>query len=183
MEWNQETISKLASDKIKSLRENAKKLREQAIVDLCDLELLKRAPIKAKKAPSSKSKQNSRPDGVVAGFHFVCPGEKGVTRNTDGTIWTGIWVVDKAHAEKALKVDAYVALHTAKSEPSYLQGKIKDWRAKKRERQYADDRLVKIEDGIEFQFSPTHEPYTWHGDGSGEKGYYWIFPVREDTSS
>ena len=38
------------------------------------------------------------PKRVVIGFHFVCPGEKGVTPNGDGTVWTGTWVVDREAA-------------------------------------------------------------------------------------
>ena len=55
---------------------------------------------------------------TVHGFHFVCPTEKGITRNSDGTVWTGTWVVDKDHAERATKIGGYVALHAGKSKPA-----------------------------------------------------------------
>jgi len=109
----------------------------------------------------------------VVGFHFVCPDERGVTRNPDGTIWTGTWVVDSNHAERGSKNGAYVALHTSKSQRSYLQGTIKDWRKAPRDPEYADGRRVKIESGIDFLFEPTSEAYEWQGDGAGEKGYAW----------
>ena len=45
-----------------------------------------------------KSRRGGMPKRVVIGFHFVCPGEKGVTPNGDGTVWTGTWVVDREAA-------------------------------------------------------------------------------------
>jgi hypothetical protein len=68
---------------------------------------------------------------------------------------------------------AYVALHTSKSEPSYLQGALKDWRQAKRNAEYADGRPVRIPLGIDLLFDPAGQPYEWSGDGSGEKGYVW----------
>ncbi len=115
----------------------------------------------------------SHSDKYVSGFHFVCPREKGVTNNSDGTIWTGTWVVDKRLAQQSTKLGAYVALHAAKAEASYLQGVVKDYRTAPREQEYAEGQLVKIEYGIDFLLEPTNEPYQWHGEGSGEKGYLW----------
>jgi len=99
-----------------------------------------------------------------------------LTRNSDGTVWTGTWVVDKIHAERAAKIGAYVAPHTAKSELSYLQGVVKDWRKMEREQEYADGKPVKIEFGVDFLLEITNEPHPWNGDGSGEKGYVWGTP-------
>ena len=115
----------------------------------------------------------SRRGQFVSGYHFVCPREKGVTPNGDGTIWTGTWVVEKGNAEKSAKYGAYVALHTARAEMSYLQGNVKDWRRAKRDDQYADGRRVKIEFGVDFLLEPTNQPHQWNGEGSGEKGYVW----------
>jgi hypothetical protein len=82
-------------------------------------------------------------------------------------------VVDKNHAERAVKIGAYVALHVAKSELSYLQGVVRDWRLKEREPAYAEGQFVKTKFGIDFLIEPTHKPMQWYGDGSGEKGYFY----------
>lgn len=79
----------------------------------------------------------------------MCPDEKGITRNPGGTVWTGTWVVDKNHAESAVKIGGCVALHVAKSEPSYLQGVVRDWRTHKREPAYAEGQIVKTKFGVD----------------------------------
>jgi hypothetical protein len=117
--------------------------------------------------------RQARSNQVVVGFHFVCDRGKGLESNSDGTIWTGTWVVDSAHAERAARIQAYVALHSSKAEPSYLQGIVKDWRTSPRAREYAEGRPVRIESGIDFLLELTDQPYDWSGDGSGEKGYVW----------
>jgi hypothetical protein len=77
-----------------------------------------------------------------------------------------------AHAEAALTVGEYVALHAAKSERSYLQGIVKAWRI--RERTYPDGRPRKRPSGIEFLVEPTDNPRNWpDGSGTGEKGFYY----------
>jgi hypothetical protein len=146
-----------------------------AIVDLCDAEMARRTPAR-NKSPRAKPASESRHNQVVIGFHFVCDKEKGVTTNSDGTIWTGTWVVDRIHAQRAEKIRAYVALHATKANPSYLQGIVKGWRRTSREPEYADGRPVKIELGIDFLVEPTNEPYQWNGAGAGEKGYLWGAP-------
>lgn len=108
----------------------------------------------------------------IRGFHFVCPKEIGVTKNRDGTLWTGIWAVAEARVKPAVTLGAYVALHVARSERSYLQGVITAWRT--RERRYADGRLRKRKSGIEFQFKPTDDPFIWpDAGGTGEKAYFY----------
>lgn len=82
-------------------------------------------------------------------------------------------VVDTAHVERAVKIGAYVALHVAKSELSYLQGIVRDWRTRERERSYAEGQLVQTKFGVDFLIEPTNEPLPWYGDGSGEKGYFY----------
>jgi len=82
-------------------------------------------------------------------------------------------VVDRAKAEHGAKIAAYVALHVSKAERSYLQGTIEGWRISKRDREYAEDRPVKIQHGVDFLVRLTGKPYDWKGDGSGEKGYAW----------
>ena len=82
-------------------------------------------------------------------------------------------MVDKNHAERAVKIGAHVALHVAKSEPSYLQGVVKSSRTHERESAYAEGQVVKTKFGVDFLIEPTHDPVQWHGDGSGEKGYFY----------
>lgn len=171
MDWTPEKLSALGTDGLKSLRDNAAKKGVSDLVDLCDVELERRKP---KKAPGvgAGSRTHSSND-VVIGFHFVCAKEQGVTRNPDGLIWTGTWVVALTHAERAAKIGSYVALHESKAEPSYLQGTIKGFRQSERERSYAEGQEVQTEYGIDFLFEPGDQPREWVGDGSGEKGYAW----------
>lgn len=176
IDWIAERIAALSTEGVKNLRENAERLGETSVLTLCDAELSRRVPNREKAPRVTNVTTEDRHGQVVVGFHFVCPQEKGVTRNSDGTIWTGTWVVDKRHAERAVRIGAYVALHTGKSELSYLQGVVKDWRKTGREQEYAEGRPVKIEFGVDFLLEMTNEPYTWNGDGSGEKGYVWGTP-------
>jgi len=173
VDWTPEQIEKLTTEKLKSLRGNALKRKNDDVVAMCDDELSKR---KHQNAGTASARQKPKGD-VVVGFHFVCDREKGLTKNDDGTYWTGTWVVDVRHAVQATKVDAYVALHQAKAEPSYLQGKILEWRKSPRERRYGEHE-VQTDEGIDFLFRPTDEALEWVGDGAGEKGYNWGYLVE-----
>jgi hypothetical protein len=181
VDWTRERIAELSLEGVKNLRRNANRRGETAIIERCDSELAARAPVRYKSPRITGSRESHRGQ-VVIGYHFVCPREKGVTKNPDGTIWTGTWVVDKKWAERSSKIGAYVALHAARSEPSYLQGIVKDWRSAKRDPEYTEDRPVKIEYGVVFLLEPTNEPYQWKGDGSGEKGYVWSSEMVSSTS-
>jgi hypothetical protein len=104
--------------------------------------------------------------GQVRGFHFVCVKERGVTKNRNGTFCTGIWAVAEARVTRG----AYVALHVARSERSYLPGVVKKWRT--RDRKYPDGRPRKRKFGIEFLIEPTDDPLIWpDGGGTGEKAF------------
>jgi hypothetical protein len=170
IDWSAERIATLSLDDLKRLRVNAIRQGNKSVIALCEAELTRRTPVRAPKVERSKM---SRRGQYVGGYHFVCPREKGVTLNGDGTVWTGTWVVEESNAEKSLKYGAYVALHTAKSEASYLQGNIWGWRKAKRDREYADGRPVKIEFGVDFLLTLRDQPYPWNGEGAGEKGYVW----------
>jgi hypothetical protein len=87
-------------------------------------------------------------------------------------------VVDEAHAEAAVKYGSMIALHIAKAEPSYLQGKIRGWKKQARQPRNNDGDLVSNSEGIEFEFEPTNNPLSWQGDAAGEKGYAWS-PIPE----
>lgn len=178
MEWTAEKIADLKTNEIKVLRENAAKRSAQKTLDLCDAELTRRRAIRTKRSNSFKQTHIGE---SVHGFHFVCPTEKGITRNSDGTVWTGTWVVDKHHAECAMKIGGYVALHLTKSKPSYLQGIVRDWRIREREATYAEGQLVKTKFGIDFLIELSEQPLEWQGDGSGEKGYYYGEPTTSDV--
>ena len=169
-EWTREQIARLPNDQIETLCENAARLGRQEIIVLCDEELSRRKPIRAKDMVSVR---DDRRDQYVSEFHFVCPSELGITRNQDGTIWTGTWVVAEEHAERAVRYGAFVSLHPSRAEPSYLQGRVKAWRKSPRQRHYSGLQRTQVEEGIDFLFEPSNSPLPWKGDATGEKGYAW----------
>jgi hypothetical protein len=176
--WDSERLAALTLDELKTVRTNAIRLGKSEIISLCDGELARRSPAKKRVASSSVSNDGK----VVGGIHLVCAGDNGVSLNSDGTFWSGTWVVAKEHAVKGEQINAYVALHEKKSEPSYRQGIIKGWRIGTRDRQYADA-PVQTEEGIEFLIEPTPDAYAWVGDGTGEKGYLWVECISTPTSA
>jgi hypothetical protein len=123
----------------------------------------------------------NRSGQFVSCFHFVCPEEKEVTRNQDGTIWSGTWVVSEENAEMSLRHGGHVALHASRAEPSYLRGLIRGWRKSQRKGEYADGVPVKTQYGIDFLLEPTNEQLSWVGDATGEKGYEWSSASDADT--
>lgn len=178
--WDAERISALENSKIEALRANALRMNKQETVLLCDEELAKRRP--QKEPRPLKSGDKSRLGEVVVGFHFVCDRGRGVTNNDDGTFWTGTWVVAERNAAESLKNNGYVALHESKSDLSYLQGTIKQWRRSDRENSYSGQ-PAKRETGIEFLITPTTAPLKWTGYGAGEKGYNWSVTKSNPASS
>ncbi len=173
MNWV-ERISKMSREEIKALQANAQRLGATEVLDLCKTAL---TPARSGNPKHVGVHNRGRP---VIGFHFVCPTETAVTKNLDGTVWTGTWVVDQKHAERGARIGAYVALHTTKSQPSYLQGTIKDWRKAERESHYAEDTPARIRYGIDFLLEPTDSPFEWQGDGAGEKGYAYSSENRDE---
>jgi hypothetical protein len=123
VEWTPGRVSALSLDRLKCLRVNALRYEDHYLVSLCDAEIASR--VLSPKAARTVSRRSGRSGRFVTGFHFVCERDKGVTTNSDGTFWTGTWVVDQRHAERAPAVNAYVALHATKSEPSYRQGVVR----------------------------------------------------------
>lgn len=169
VEWTKETISQLPKPKIETLRENALRGGHQAIADLCVEVLLELQPARSSKGSSNEDRQGY----YVSEFHFICPNELGVIRDADGSIWTGTWVVAERHLNHALQYNSLVCLHSAKAEPSYLQGVVKGWRKSPRDKKYTGPNETQINEGIDFliDLSDVHLP--WVGDGTGEKGYAW----------
>jgi hypothetical protein len=177
--WTGEKIAELSTDDIKTIRNNAINKGANDVVALCDTELLKRAPTKL--SSGHKGKGRDRNNETVVGYHFVCrPEEKGVTRNSDGTVWSGTWVVASARAEKSLKAGAYVALHLSHADPSYLKGDVKAWRRSKRERQYTEGQEVKTEEGTDFQLELTNDNIEWRGEGTVERSYVYATDLRAE---
>lgn len=169
--WTKDRVASLSADQIKSLRENAARHGRQEIVDLCDDELLRQKPPRLRKVSDGVSDDHS--GQYVSEFHFICPNELGITRNKDGNIWTGTWVVAEEHAENAVRYEALVSLHSSKAEPSYLQGTVKAWRKSPRLRRYSGEQLNQTREGIDFLFEPSNLSLPWKGDATGEKGYAW----------
>lgn len=173
IEWSAEKIANLKTvDEIKSLKANATKRAEDTVVEMCEAELRRRNPVKPKRPAKEKSAED-RTGQYVQEFHFVCPNESEVKKDAAGLIRSGTWVVAEANAEAAVKYGSLIALHTARAEPSYLQGTIRGWNKQARQPRNADGELVGHEFGIEFQFEPTSSPLPWKGDASAEKGYAW----------
>jgi hypothetical protein len=169
--WTAEKIAAKSKDEIMALRENALKHDAHDVLALCDEELSKREP--SKKAPAVQGKRTRRTSPVI-GYHFVCrPEEKGVKRNSDGTAWSGTWVVSETQAEKSLKAGAYVALHLSHAEASYLNGNIKEWRRSPREDEYAEGQEVKTPIGTDFLLELTDERVPWRGEGTVERSYVY----------
>jgi len=163
-------IAKWTTEEVKRVRERASTQAVNDLIALCNAEFERRKP--KKKPPSEKARIN-RAGQYVSEFHFVCPEESEVERNASGFMRTGTWVVDGVHAEAAVKYGSLVALHIAKAEPSYLQGKIKSWKKQARQPRNADGKLASNREGIEFEFEPTNDPMAWQGDSAGEKRYAW----------
>jgi hypothetical protein len=173
--WSKEKLATYSTAEIQSLRDNALRLEKEDVAALCEDELAARKPARFKK--NLMSTHNNHNGQYVSEFHFVCPNELGVTRNTDGTIWTGTWVVAESHAETAVKKSAFVALHAARTSPSYMQGVVLGWRRSLRQARYTGNALTQTGTGIDFLVRPSETPLKWVGDATGEKGYAWL-PVN-----
>jgi len=168
IEWTKEKLATLTKQKVENLRENALIKSNNEIVALCNADLETRKPPKPVKTPTIADK------GIVIGYHFVCrPQEKGVIRNSDGTAWSGTWVVSEDNAEKSLVAGAYVALHLSHAEPSYLKGNVKAWRRTKREKSYAEGQEVKTQIGTDFLLEITDDQIEWRGEGTVERSYVY----------
>jgi hypothetical protein len=162
--WTPEKLAALDSVRLAQLRANALARSHPEVAQLCEDEVARRRaskPVRGRKQPSAAQQ------GTVRGYHFVCQNDRGVALNSDGTFWSGSWVVAEAHAEKSLSAGAYLALHSSRTEPSYGQGQIIGFRTAPR------SMIAKHNEGIEFHVRPESSPYAWTGDGTGEKGYNW----------
>jgi hypothetical protein len=171
--WAPEKLALLSRADVETARKNALRLDVEDLVRMCELDLEKRAPLKTKRAKQVQPKDS--PSDFVGGYHFVCERDRGVTLIGDGRFWSGSWVVSEANVRKSLQYVAYLALLETKSDVSYRQGQILNYRRSARDMLPAWDQVTKTrnEEGIEFLVQETNEPYSWIGGGSGEKGYRW----------
>ena len=170
--YTPERLKELDKPKIETIRSNAQRLGADDLVAMCDVELNARKPIsrRAAKVPSSRHSADT-----VVGYHFVCGRDLGVTDLGDGRFWSGSWVVAEGNVDASVRVGAYLALHEAKAEHSYRQGKIVGYRKSPR------DMVAKRNEGIEFLVEATAQPIDWIGDGAGEKGYKWARSSTGET--
>jgi hypothetical protein len=171
--YTAEKLARESRQNVETIRKNALRLGVADLVAMCERDLELRAPPK-KKANDEKQPKLSETD-VVMGYHFVCARDRGVSQASDGRFWSGSWVVAEINVKNSLKYGAYLALHEAKSELSYRQGQIIDYRRSPRDMFVSSEpgAETKVEEGIEFLVKETDESYAWVGTGAGEKGYRW----------
>jgi hypothetical protein len=180
--YTPEKLALESRENVETIRKNAARLGAIDLVSMCDHDLEGRPQRKSKKTEKTQSKFSDT--DVVTGYHFVCGGNRGVTEIGNGQFRSGSWVVAEANVKNGLKYAAYLALHESKSDVSYRQGKILDYRRSPRDMLDSDEpgKEVKNEEGIEFLVQETKEPYVWVGEGAGEKGYCWTKIVTTSHS-
>ena len=66
--WDNERLTALTLDALKTVRANAVRLERLELVLLCDAELARRSPVKKRTVASSVATDGK----AVGGFHFVC---------------------------------------------------------------------------------------------------------------
>jgi hypothetical protein len=172
--WTPEKLALESRTNVEAISKNASRLGAADLIEMCDNDLKSRPQQKAKRVQRAQSPHSD--SDVVGGYHFVCEHDRGVTEIGEGRFWSGSWRVAEINVRNSLRYDAYLALHESRSDMSYRQGKILDFRRSPRD--MVPNREVggesKIEEGIEFLVQQTDVPYTWVGEASGEKGYRWI---------
>jgi len=67
--WTAERIAELSIEGVKNLRENARRLANSTVVDLCDADIARRAPTRTK-LPRVKVASESRHGQVVGRVSF-----------------------------------------------------------------------------------------------------------------
>jgi hypothetical protein len=170
--WTPEKLASKSREEVEAIHKNAVRLGATDLVSMCDEDLKLRAPQKT--SVKHTQSEHSATD-VLTGYHFVCARDRGVRPAEPSRFWTGSWVVAENNALHSVKYDAYLALRGSKSDLSYRQGKILDYRRSPRDMlpNDAPGAESRREEGIEFLVQETNEPYAWVGSGSGEKGYRW----------
>ena len=171
--YTPEKLARESRENVETIRKNAARLGAIDLVNMCDRDLEARPLPKNKRSDIAHPKLSDT--DVVIGYHFVCARDRGVAQIDKDQFWSGSWVVSEANVRESLKYGAYLALHESRSEMSYRQGQILDYRRSPRDMLDGDKtgERTKIEEGIEFRVQETSEPYVWVGEGTGEKGYRW----------
>ncbi|QIB36212.1 hypothetical protein G3A50_10885 [Ancylobacter pratisalsi] len=164
----------METPQLKQLMANAQQRGASTLAADCEAVLLERSP---KPKPSAPSSGKRRAGNYVCEFHFVCEHDRGVTSDGDRFFWSGSWVVSEEEVIKSIQQGAKLALHNARDDLSYRQGKIIDYRKADR------DMVKKRNVGIEFLVAADEQPLAWFGDGTGEKGYKWASDARHDEQA
>lgn len=165
--WTAERLAAMETAQLKQLLANAQARGASELAALCGEALAGRVGVAKKPATSSSSAGKRTARDVVSEFHFVCENDRGVTTDGEGFFWTGSWIVSEDEVIKSMKAGGKVALHSSRSDMSYRQGKILDYRKSDR------DMVKKRNIGIEFLVAADDVALPWAGDGTGEKGYKW----------
>ena len=76
MVWDNDRIAALALPAINTLRANALRIGEKAVVELCDAELARRVPKNTPTSMAKKPAASKKKGRYVVGFHFVCDNDK-----------------------------------------------------------------------------------------------------------
>jgi hypothetical protein len=76
-------------------------------------------------------------------FISFAPKKQGLPETLMAQYGRGPGLLTKFAPSVLPKRGARVALHIAKSQPSYMQGIVKDWRRAERQRAYAEDQETK----------------------------------------
>lgn len=184
-DWSAERLRAMETPQLKQLLANAQKRDASALAALCEEVLSERSPAARSSISSGRTASGAaRPSGgkrsgsdVVREFHFVCENDRGVTTDGEGFFWTGSWIVSEDEVIKAMEAGAKVALHESRTEMSYRQGKILDYR------KTARDMVKKRNIGIEFLVAADDVPLAWFGDGTGEKGYRWASDAQKSKQA
>jgi hypothetical protein len=177
--WTPEKLAAKDRKAVEAIRKNAARLGANDLIEMCDNDLKARAPHKEKRAFSTQARHSE--GDVVTGYHFVCQRDRGVTPAGENRFWSGSWVVAEINVRASIQFGAYLALHETKSNVSYRQGQILDYRRSPRDMLSQTEEVGKTEEGIEFLVQETSEPYAWVGAGAGEKGYRWSRIVAAPT--
>ncbi len=176
-----DVLKTLDKKKVETILENAQRLGAEDLIAMCELDLAERKPAVGSRSTASRStsgtrariasaKSVSRENMFANGYHFVCENDAGVIDLGDGRFWSPAAVIAEADPDASLNGGAYLALHEAKTRPSYRQGKIIGFR--------------KVADGaveaVEFLVKAEPKSRAWVGAGAGETGYKWAKVRDED---
>ncbi|MBB3773253.1 hypothetical protein FHS55_003886 [Angulomicrobium tetraedrale] len=170
-DWSIDRLRAMETPQLKQLLANAEKRGASDLAAQCEEVLAERGPTSRGATPSGRASSGGATaarrvtrSGVSA-FHFVCENDRGVSMDGERFFWTGFWIVPEDEVIRAVKSGARLALHKSRTEPSYRQGKILDYRIS------PEDAGKKRNVGIEFLVAADDAALAWSGEGADEKGY------------